>query len=151
MSPLETAGAAATPSGSRKRAPSTGASHYPEGPGAALGVAQPAPLSVPQLPLPPAPRRHGPVMQYGLLSSSVFAVPEAPSGVLSYGEAVTNAQLRAYDAEAERQYQSILDDMLLQIGSAKTQRLMVGDMDWIASDEDWFLCEVTDVAMDPRR
>lgn len=148
-SPLETAGAEATPSGSRKRAPSTGASHYPEGPGAAQGIAQPAPLLSPSLPPSSAPRRHDLTAQYELLSSSVFALPEIP--VLSYAEAVTDAQLREYDAEAEWQYQCLLDDMLHQIGSAKTQRMKEGDMDWIAGDEEWFLCEVTEIAMDPRR
>jgi hypothetical protein len=142
-------GTAATSSSSGMTGPWTDSSSQPQvGPGAvaavgAVGAPAPSPSQAPSLPMSAPP--------LDMLSASVFVTANGPAGALSYGEAITSALLRAFDEQAERDYQDLLVAMRKEIDTAKSLRVAAGNMDWIWSHEDWFFCEVEDVAMDPRR
>lgn len=161
VAPLEeTREAEAKPSSPRKDAPSTGDSHLPEGPGAVAAVETPvlapSPPSTAQFPLPsfPSPEVERPqqaVAQLQGLSSSVFGSEEPHTERLTYAQAVTSAQLAAHDAQAEREYQCLLESMRDYINATEALRVWEGQMEWIMRCEEWFLVEVEEIAMDPRR
>jgi hypothetical protein len=142
-------GTAATSSSSGMTGPSTGFSSQPlVGPGAVAAVGA---VGAPAASLSQAPSLQTSAPPLDMLSASVFATANGPAGALSYGEAITSAQLRALGEQAERDYQNHLVAMRKEIDTAKALRVAAGDMDWIWSHEDWFFCEIEDVAMDPRR
>ena len=87
------------------------------------------------------------IFQFEFLADSTFAKEEVPT----YAEVVTHAQLIAYDAWAEREYQSSLDSWRKYINATEAERVLWGAMDWIMSEEWWFLVDVKEMAMDPRR
>lgn len=160
---VETREAEATTSSSPKRALSNGNSHNPGRPRAVAAVVMPVlapfPPAVTQVPLPSTdrappvvarpPRRA--VIPFQLLSGSVFACERPRTEVPTYAQAVTPDQLAAYDAKAEKEYQNLLVDIRDYISAAKSQRALEGSMEWITSDEEWFLLEAEETAMDLRR
>ena len=143
------------------RAPSTGNPHYPQGPGAVAAVVTPVlapfPPSTPQVPvssfrLPERVERpEKGVVRFEFLADSTFAQEGPHQEVPTYAEAATSAQLIAYDAWAEREYQSDRDGWRNYINATKAERVLWGSMEWIMSEEWWFLVDVEEMAMDPRR
>lgn len=144
-------------------APSNGDSSASLGaPGAVAAAETPAlapDAPAPQLPqasqdlAPPVERANSvsTVFKFESLADSVFAVDESPSGVLTYAGAVTPDQCAAFDAAAETEYQNLLVDIREYIRASTALRSEEGSMEWIMSDEEWFLVEAEETAMDFRR
>lgn len=95
--------------------------------------------------------RQKPVVQLEYLSDSIFANKRSLQKCPIFAESITDAQLAAYDAWARREYKSILDGWRDHIHGTQVRRIRDGAMEWVSSEEWWYLVDVEEFAMDPRR